>query len=104
MSAPPDGSEESPQTQLSRSLGSLWEHHSTGGRPESINAAIADNVVKCEISGAEKTPSSAAYRHRAIAAVTRITGRRVMAFIPKHNSKTDTSTETFVLERNAAKR
>lgn len=104
MSAPPEGSADSPQTQLSRSLGSLWEDHSAGGRPASIDAAIADNVVTCEIGGSEKTPSSAAYRHAAIAAVTRITGRRVMAFIPKHDSKTDHSTETFVLERIRAKR
>ena len=104
MSAPPEGSADSPQTQLSRSLGSLWEDHSAGGRPASINCAIAENVVKCEVGGKEKSPSSAAYRHQAIAAVTRITGRRVMAFISKHDAAADLSTETFALERHVAKR
>jgi ribosomal protein S12 len=98
MSVPSEGSAESPQTQLNRSLGSLWESHA-GGRPQSINSGIAENVVTCEIGTEAATPTSAAYRTAAIAAVTRITGRRVTAFIPKHDSKTDISTETFLLER-----
>jgi hypothetical protein len=43
--------------------------------------------------------SAAGLKQNATAAITRITGRRVMAFIPKRNKETETSTQTFLLER-----
>jgi len=41
--------------------------------------------------------------HEAIAAVSRLTERRVVGFIPKHDKKTDVATEKFILERKLKK-
>jgi hypothetical protein len=98
MSNPTEGSGESPQTQLSRSLVSLWEGHS-GARPKSITTEITGNVVRCEIDSEAETPDSAGYRHAATSTVARITGRRVTAFIPKRDKGRNPEVETFVLER-----
>jgi hypothetical protein len=45
------------------------------------------------------TPESPSFSYNATAAVTRATGRRVVAFIPKRNKKTLTSTQTFILDQ-----
>ena len=42
---------------------------------------------------------TAGLKHNATAAITRITGRRVVAFIPKRDKKAETSTQTFLLDR-----
>src|SRR5215216_5435174 len=66
MSDPSEGSGESAQTQLSRSLGTIWERHS-GGRPKSVSAEIAGNVVKCEVDTEGETPKTVGYRNEAMA-------------------------------------
>jgi hypothetical protein len=98
MSNPVEGATESPQKQVSRSLVSICESHSKA-RPKSVDTEIAGNVVTCEFDAEADVPTSPSYRMAAMAAVTRITGRKVTAFIPKHGAGGDVSTETFVLER-----
>jgi hypothetical protein len=89
---------ESMQTRLSRSMGSVWQNH-TGARPGAVSAEIDGDVVRCAIEKADgQSPDSNRYRNEATAAVGRIMGRRVRAFIPKHDEKTDTTTDTFILE------
>jgi hypothetical protein len=98
--------------EIARSLGSVWQRFS-GQRPKSTNVEIDQDVVRCVIE--ERKPeqesdeddeateelrlSSAGLKHNATAAVTRITGRQVVAFIPKRDAKTEVSTQTFLLDR-----
>jgi len=98
--------------EIARTLGTIWSRFS-GQRPKSTSVEIRQNSVKCVIQ--EGTPdteadedeegpddprlSAAGLKQNATAAITRITGRRVLAFIPKHNKETETSTQTFLLER-----
>ena len=104
--------------EIARSLGSVWQRFS-GHRPKSTNVEIDHDVVRCVIEEKKPTPPSdedeeapeeteaseelrlspAGLKHNATAAVTRITGRRVVAFIPKRDAKTEVSTQTFLLDR-----
>jgi hypothetical protein len=98
MSDPQGDSPESMQTRLSRSMGTVWQNH-TGDRPGTVSAVIDGDVVRCAIEKAEgQSPETAGYRNEAIAMVARVMGRRVNAFIPKHDKKTDVTTDTFILE------
>jgi hypothetical protein len=98
--------------QIARSLGSVWQRFA-GHRPKSTTVEIETNVVRCVIE--EGTPDPAADGHgttgepgaspdspsfgyNATAAITRATGRRVIAFIPKRDKKTHTSRQTFILD------
>jgi hypothetical protein len=97
--------------QIARSLGSIWERFS-GQSPKSTSVEIGRDVVRCVIE--EGTPSRATdpdgetstdpdlspigLEYNATAVVARVTGRRVVAFIPKRD-KTDVSTQTFILDR-----
>ena len=98
--------------EIAQSVGTIWSRFS-GQRPKSTSVEIRQNSIKCVID--EGTPdteadedeegsddprlSAAGLKQNATAAVARITGRRVVAFIPKRNKKTETSTQTFLLER-----
>jgi hypothetical protein len=102
--------------EIARSLGSVWQRFS-GQRPKSTTVEIERNAVKCVIEegaadpdtdevaetadGAEANLStdSAGFGYNATAVITRATGRRVVAFIPKHDKKTQTSTQTFILDQ-----
>ena len=99
--------------EIARSLGSVWQRFS-GQRPKSTNVEIDQDVVRCVIEERKPTQesdddddeatgelrlSSAGLKHNATAAVTRITGRQVVAFIPKRDAKTEVSTQTFLLDR-----
>jgi hypothetical protein len=98
--------------EIARSLGSVWQRFS-GQRPKSTNVEIDQDVVRCVIeerkaeqesdeddeATEELRLSSAGLKHNATAAVTRITGRQVVAFIPKRDAKTEVSTQTFLLDR-----
>jgi hypothetical protein len=100
--------------QIARSLGSVWERFA-GQRPESTSVEIERNRITCVIEegSAEPasdeeaqddrepglSPDSASFNFNAAAVVTRATGRRVIAFIPKRNKKTQTSTQTFILDQ-----
>jgi hypothetical protein len=97
-------------SEIAQSLGTVWCRFS-GQRPTSTSVEIRQNSVKCVIE--EGTPhtdgdeegfdgprlSAAGLKQNATAAITRITGRRVVAFIPKRDKETETSTQTFLLER-----
>jgi hypothetical protein len=100
--------------EIARSLGSVWQRFS-GQRPKSTNVEIEKDVVRCVIEenspdalleedgestvDADASPDSRRFDYNAAAAVTRVTGRRVIAFIPKRDKKNLTSTQTFILDR-----
>jgi hypothetical protein len=100
--------------QIARSLGSVWQRFS-GQRPKSTSVAIEKNVVRCVIEEGEPeppsdedaetstepglSPDSPSFNYNATAVITRATGRRVVAFIPKRDKKAQTSTQTFILDQ-----
>jgi hypothetical protein len=104
--------------EIARSLGSVWQRFS-GQRPRSTNVEVDKDVIRCVIEEgppeervAEDPESSAdanlsldsrRFNYDATAAITRVTGRRVIAFIPKRDKKTQTSTQTFILDRPRAR-
>ena len=62
-------------------------------------------MIRCEIEDADgRSPTPPATSNDAIAAVSRVTGRKVKGFIPKHDKKTDVTTDTFILEPMRTKR
>jgi hypothetical protein len=98
--------------QIARSMGSVWQRFS-GQRPKSTSVEIERNVVRCVIEegtadaadeDAEPvepglSPDSPSFSYNATAVITRATGRRVVAFIPKRDKKAQTSTQTFILDQ-----
>jgi hypothetical protein len=115
----PDGAGDNTTSQeIARSLGSVWQRFS-GQRPRSTNVEIDRDVIRCVIEEgppearvAEDPESSAdaslsldsqRFNYNATAAITRVTGRRVIAFIPKRDKGTQTSTQTFILDRPRAR-
>jgi hypothetical protein len=100
--------------EIARSMGTVWTRYS-GQRPKSTNVELGQHTVKCVIE--EGTPDadangeadppadpnlstdSAGFGYSATAAVARVTGRKVIGFIPKRDKKTEISTQTFVLDR-----
>jgi hypothetical protein len=105
-------------TEISHSLGSIWQRH-TGARPDAISTEIGADKVRCVIEGAEapapdeadvETASDApllltvsAQRRDAIECVRRVTHRRIVGFISKRDAKAGTSTQTFILDRRHTK-
>ena len=100
--------------QLTRSLSSIWEQH-TGARPSAVSLELSTDTVRFVMQdavstigngthaddaepGVVRSPDSTRYKNEASAAVRRITRRRVRAFIPKRNQKTDVASDTYVLE------
>jgi hypothetical protein len=105
------GSESSDQ--IARSLGAVWQRFS-GQRPKSTTVEIEQNAVRCVIEVGTSDPAtddgaepgkarlstdSAGFSYNATAVITRATGRRVVAFIPKHDKKKQTTTQTFILDQ-----
>jgi hypothetical protein len=100
--------------EIARSLGSVWQRFS-GQRPKSTSVEIEKNVVRCVIQEGtsepateedaeaggdpDLSPDSPSFNYNATAAITRATGRRVVAFIPKRDKKSHTSTQTFILDQ-----
>jgi hypothetical protein len=97
--------------EIARSLGSVWERYS-GQRPKSTKVEMGEDVVRCvieeqpdahddEISDAPEDPrlSAAGLKHNATVVISRITGRRVIAFIAKRDKGAETSTQTFLLDQ-----
>jgi hypothetical protein len=99
---------------IARSLGSVWQRFS-GERPSSTTVEIDKDVIRCVIedqapearadenrespADAHLSPDSRRFDYDATAAITRVTGRRVIAFIRKRDKTTRTSTQTFILDR-----
>jgi hypothetical protein len=106
--------------EIARSLGSVWQRFS-GKRPKSTTVEVDNDVVRCVIE--EKAPEawgdedggspagahlarargSRRFDYNATAAVARVKGRRVIAFIPKRDKRTHTSTQTFILDQPQAR-
>jgi len=101
--------------EIARSMGTVWQRFS-GQRPKSTSVEIERNVVRCVIEEGtpetaaeedadatehdpELSPDSPSFSYNATAVITRVTGRRVVAFIPKRNKKAQTSTQTFILDQ-----
>ncbi len=105
---------DSASDQIARSLGSVWLRFS-GQRPKSTTVEIEKHVVRCTIeerspeeatdedaeAGGEPglSPDSPSFNYNATAAISRATGRRVIAFIPKRDKKAHVSTQTFILDQ-----
>jgi hypothetical protein len=97
--------------EIARSLGSVWQRFS-GQRPKSTSVEMGRDVVRCVITerGTDAEPeedgeapeeaklSPAGLKQNATAAIARITGRKVTAFIVKRDKKTEVSTQTFLLD------
>ncbi len=112
--------------EIGRSVGAVWQRHG-GGRPSSITTEFKGDVVTCTLhdavstigvavegeddgadqkddDGPPRSPNSNRYRNEAMAAMRRLTGRKVLGFIPKRNAKTDAATDVYVLEEIRIKR
>ena len=105
-------------SEVSRSLTSVWNQYA-GERPAGAATEIRGNRVRCVLSDGVRTlnerftaaeaeddpctesgrpQTRAAFRNDAIAAVGRVTGRRVVAFVSNHDSERDVATEVFLLD------
>jgi hypothetical protein len=95
--------------EIARSLGSVWQRFG-GQRPKSTSVEIEKNRITYVIEESAPDPASAdgeggsppdsaSFNYNATAVITRVTGRRVIAFIPKSDKKTQTSTQTFLLDQ-----
>ena len=106
-----NGSSSDPRPdEIARSLGSLWQRFS-GRRPKSTTVEIDRNMVSCVIEEgapgsapdedgeAGLSPDSPTFNYNATAVITRATGRRVIAYIPKRDKKAQTSTQKFILDQ-----
>lgn len=101
---------------VSGSLASVWRHYA-GERPSEVDTVISGTRVACVIKNAvrdfdegiaaaaaaeddaeDRRLSQWTYRNDAIAAISRATGRRVTAFVSKHDPKTNVATEVFRLD------
>jgi hypothetical protein len=99
MGDPQDLDSASVEKRLSRTLGTIWNQHS-GGQATGVETTIDGNVVRSRIAGAEDhTPAETAYANAAVEAVRHATGRKVRAFIPKYDSRTELTTQTYILEQ-----
>jgi uncharacterized protein YbcI len=102
--------------EISSSLASVWSQYASE-RPGETETMIQGNRVKCVLTDAvqmlndgltaaetAESPdngrrlTSATFRNDAIAAVKRVTNRKVVAFVSDHDTKTDVATEIFLLE------
>jgi hypothetical protein len=102
--------------EIAKSLGTVWTEFS-GQRPKSTEVEVERDRIRCVIEegvpDAEaddgeavdepvanpRVSAEAGFGYGAKAAVARITGRRVIGFIPKRDKKAGTSTQTFILHR-----
>lgn len=99
---------------ISSSLASVWKNYA-GERPTDVDTVIRGTRVACVLKDAvrgfdegmaapdDEDPearrlTAATFRDDAINAVTRATRRKVMAFVSRHDVKTDVATEVFILD------
>jgi hypothetical protein len=111
--------------ELTKSLTSLWTEYS-GTQPTTARTEVRGDVVTCVLIDAVEdfnlsmndqcinaaqtadtvrgvgklTPAD--YKRDAVAAVARLTHRRVVSFMSSHDRDTDVATEVFTLEGSAA--
>jgi hypothetical protein len=99
-------------TEIGSSLASVWARY-FGARPSKAETEFDGKVVRWVLAdgtnefehgmSAQAADGEArtvwGYKRDTSAAVTKITHRRVMAMISKHDEKTGVATEIFILER-----
>jgi uncharacterized protein YbcI len=102
--------------EISSSLASLWNNYS-GSRPSEVSTTIRDSKVRCRLSGGvdafdealdlaskrdlatgERRLTMYTFRREAMEAVSRITHRRVLAFVSNHDQDKNVATEVFIIE------
>jgi hypothetical protein len=101
--------------QIGRAVSSLWQRRS-GVRPASVSTEYVGDVVRCQIEQGEGPEDAAdadtedagvdalgarGYQLQAQAAVRRLTGRKVLAFVAK--SEGEPATNAFILEARRVK-
>ena len=103
-------------SQISGSIGTLWNNYS-GSRPAEITTTIRDSKVKCvltdavanfdsaidtaskqDIGDGERRLTMYTFRREAMEIISRITHRQVLAFVSDHDQKTDVATEVFIVD------
>jgi hypothetical protein len=97
--------------QIGRTVSSLWLRRS-GVRPASVSTEYVGDVVRCQIRQGDPphdltdgtaddrridSIDSRGYQHQAQAAVERLTGRRVLAFIAK-GDENELARNVFILD------
>ncbi len=102
--------------EISSSLASLWNNYS-GSRPSEVSTTIRDAKVRCRLEGGvhdfdaalelaetqdigigERRLTMYTFRREAMEAVSRITHRRVLAFVSNHDSDANVATEVFIID------
>ncbi|MGH2954737.1 MAG: hypothetical protein ACRDK9_12135 [Solirubrobacterales bacterium] len=98
--------------EIGRMVSSIWQRRS-GVRPAGVSTEYVGDAVRCEIRQGESPPDvagdetedasigsfdSRGYQHEAQAAVKRLTGRTVLAFIAKQGEN-GSAKNVFILER-----
>jgi hypothetical protein len=108
----PTGRNDEASNEIARSLGAVW-HRFSGHRPKTMSVEVTKDAVRCEID--EGPPEAAVegdaeavdgpgvgsrrFDYDVTAAVARVTGQRVIAFIPKRDKKTQIVKQTYILDR-----
>jgi uncharacterized protein YbcI len=106
--------------EIGSSLATVWARY-VGARPTNAESEVDSGVVRWVLTGGtsefEKGMSAdsegdeilgpkrtmAGYKRETAAAVAKVTHRRVVAMISKHDTKTGTATEVFILEPGVKK-
>jgi uncharacterized protein YbcI len=107
--------------EISRAIGSVWNRYA-GSRPADVKTTIRDSRVQCvlndavadfdaaleaaasqDLASGDRRLTMYTFRREAIEAVTRITHRRILAFVCDHDAKTNTATETFIVDSPPAR-
>ena len=109
-------------TEISNSLAMVWKRYA-GRRPTDIETVVNGTRICCVLKDSvqsfdegmaapevgddgERLPARkiSSYEHDAIEAVTKVVRQRVVAFVSKHDTETDTAREVFILDRPARRR
>jgi len=105
--------------EISNSMAMVWKRFA-GRRPTDVETVVNGTKVACQLRDSvrgfdealaafeagdlddEGNPlprrTVAGYRHEAIAAVTKVTRQRVLAFVSDHDAKSDVAKEVFILD------
>ena len=115
LDSPERADDQTVSAEIARSLGAVW-HRFSGSRPKTMSVEVKSDVVRCVIEegpaeecsrgrrwrGRPEAPAgvgSPRFGYDATAVVARATHQRVIAFIPKRDGKTQTVTQTYILDR-----
>lgn len=96
----PDEQTEAPSEasrEISQSMTAVRERF-CGQKPTDVKTEVLRDKVRCILHGAPPPEDMAGYRTAAMSAVSRVTGRKVMALMNNQDKKTDVATEVFLLD------